>query len=175
MSQFFDIDKCQDYIETLSNRHKDVNHNVDGIKAFARNHSDSEMTDLKNFPGKNVVVIHTISGHRVGDRDDKAVQREMWIRFASYADNSTEDEIKAAQKRAEAIMFDFIGEMERKQEADLDADEDCGIMHYLRPEEFHWEEIEDEPWLLNHYGYDLLVPFRMNMPAFDQSKWRAEM
>lgn len=170
MAYQFDIDKIQDYVEQLCHRNVDLSHNVDGIKSFARFNSEEEMSALRSSAGKNVLVVASLSGRRVGDKDDKTLQREMVLRIVSYAENSTAEEIKAALKKAEQIMFDIMTEMEKQQEQDLD-DNACGIMHYLQPENFDWDEVEDQPWLINHYGWDLVVPFKVFMPKHNPDKW----
>lgn len=167
----FDLEKIQDYVKDLCHRHVDIKHDVDGLKSFARFHSDEEMSTLKNNAGPNIVVVAAINGRRVGDKDDRMLQREMILRIVSYAQNSTSEEIECALKKAEAIMFDLMTEMEKKQEDDIDGDATCGMMRYLRPEDFKWDPVEDQPWLINHYGYDLIVPFRVFMPKYDPAKW----
>ena len=169
----FDIDQIQDYIQSLCHRHKEIKHDVDGIKSFARFQSEEEMTSLRNNAGKNVVVVAAINGRRVGDKDERTLHREMILRIVSYAENNTAEEIKAALKTAEEIMFDLITEMEHQQEKDMDEDV-CGIMDKLQPENFSWEEVEDQPWLINHYGWDLTVPFKVYMPAHNAAKWEEE-
>lgn len=166
----FDIEQIQDYVRELCNRHKEINHDVDGIKSFARFHSDEEMTALRNNAGPNVVVVAGIRGKRTGEKDDRMLQRVMVLRIVSYAQNSTDEEVRAALKLSEQLVLDFITEMEKKQEDDADADV-CGIMQYLQPEYFSWEEVEDQPWLINHYGWDLEVPFKLFMPKRDPNKW----
>jgi hypothetical protein len=173
MAYQFDIDKIQDYIEQLCTRNKDVQHNQNGIKSFARFQSNEQVNELKKAAGKNIVVVGGIGGHRVGERDEKKLQREMILRFAVYAEKSgdVEGAKKDAIRKAEEIMLDFMTEMERQQENDFDNDDSCSIMHFLQPENFFWEEIEDQPWLLNHYGWDLTVPFKVYMPSHNPDKW----
>lgn len=167
----FDIDEQQNYVKTLCERNTDLNHNVDGNKSFARLKSDEEVTELRNSAGKNIVVVAAIRVKRVGAKEDYSLQVEMVLRVVSYAENITPDETGAARKRAWVIVLDLVTEMERQQEYDMDHDV-CGIMDKLQPEKFEWEEVEDEPWLVQHYGYDLTVPFKMFMPKHNPKKWR---
>jgi hypothetical protein len=173
MAYEFDIDKVQDYIESVAERNKNVGHNVNGVRSFARYHSDDQMIEIKKNAGKNIVVVVDTGGHRVGHKDDRMLQRELVLRFACYAEKNGDVAAakKAAITKAEEIMFDFMTEMELQQESDLDQDIPCGVMHYLQPENYSWQEITDQPWLLNHFGWDLTVPFRTYMPAHDAAKW----
>lgn len=171
MAYEFDIDKIQDFIEALCTSNTDVAHNVNGNKSFARFESDAQINEIKKAAGKNIVVVADINGRRVGDKDDRKLRREVVLRFAVYAVNNTEDAKKAAEKLSEEIMFDFMTRMEKQQEDDLDENIPCGVMHFLKPENFSWEKITDQPWLLNHYGWDLTVPFDVWMPAYNPAKW----
>lgn len=166
----FDIEQIQNYMSGLCTRHMELKHDVDGIKSYARFQSDEEMTALRNNAGKNIVVVASVTGRRVGHKDDKTLQREITLRIASYAENSSSDAIQLAVKTAEHIMLDFITEMERQQDADNDRDV-CGILKFLRPELITWEPVEDQPWLINHYGWDVTFPFKVFMPKHDPTKW----
>jgi hypothetical protein len=48
----------------------------------------------------------------------------------------------------------------------------CGAWQYLEPENINCEEIEDQPWFLNHYGFDLMLPFKTLAPAYNADNWR---
>lgn len=169
----FNIDGIQNYFESLAIAHVDVEHNRNGIKSFARLQSDAQINDIKKTAGKNIVVIVDITGKRIGDEDDKKLRREMIIRFSVYAEkNMNADESKTmALQKAENIMFDFMTAMEKTHDDDLEAGVDCGIMHFLKPENFSWQEIPSQPWLINHYGWDLTVPFEVYMPEYNADKW----
>lgn len=168
----FDINKIQDYLEGLSQRNKDVQHNVLGNKSFARFESGEAVAEIRKNAGKNIVVVASISGQRVGEKDDRILQREVVLRFAVFADKNIDatDGKKTALQKSEEIMFDFMTEMERQQEYDLDNDI-CSVMHGLQPQNFAWQEIEEQPWLINHYGWDLTVPFKVYMPKHNTAKW----
>lgn len=166
----FDIDQIQNYVEDLCHRNKVIQHGVDGIVSFARFQSEEEVTALRNSASENIVVVAAIRARRVGDRDDKMLQREMVLRVMNWAKNNTADEIKAAIKKAELMVFDIMTEMELQQEKDMDADV-CGVMDKLQPENFAWEEVEDQPWLINHYGWDLTIPFKVYMPKHKPENW----
>ncbi len=169
----FDIDEIQDYIKQLCIRHTDVQHGLNGQQSFARFHLEEEVNALRNSAGKCIVVVGNITGRRSGHRDDKTLQREITLRFAVYADMNGEIDAarNAAMRKAEEVMFDFMAEMEKKQEADFDEDTQCGLMNHLQSEGFNWEEIEDQPWLVHHYGWDLTIPFKVYMPAHNAAKW----
>jgi hypothetical protein len=157
----FDIDKIQDAVETMCHRHKLVLHDVEGNKSFARFQSYDQINEIKKAAGKNIVVVAGINMRRVGDKDDRVLQREMILRFACYAaaNGDVNTAKKVAIQKAESIMLDFMTFMEKSQEDDIDNDVECSIWKFLRPENFTCMEIEDQPWLINHYGWDLTIPF----------------
>jgi len=173
MAPDFDIEQIQDFLEGLSTKHKQVLHSNEQ-RCFVRFQSAEHMTEVKNRGGKNLVIVAAIGGRRVGHKDDRQIRREMVIRFACLAEKNT-DPVAAKRQAlasAEKIMMDFFTKMERQQEEDLDQD-NYGVMHYLDPENVSWEEIEDQPWFINHYGWDLIVPFRTFMPGYDEDSWNA--
>ncbi len=176
MAYKFNIDLVQDDVQRMCERHVEIRHNVDGIKSFARFQSGSQISEIKKNAGKTVVVVAAINGRRVGEKDDRMIQRDMILRIAVYAekDGNVEDAKKIAIQKSEEIMLDLVTQMEKSQEDDTDGDVACSMWRFLRPEEFSWEEIEDQPWLINHYGWDLTVPFRVYMPNYNADKWIAE-
>lgn len=168
----FDIDAALDFIERLCERHKEINHNAGGKKCFARGEETIEI--VRKNAGKVIVAVVSIDGHRIGEKDDQQLRREIVLRIAVYGEKGlgADDAKRGARKKAEEIMFDMWKEMERQQEVDLDEDNDCSIMRYLEPEAMAFEEIEDTPWLINHYGWDLTIPFKVFMPAHNAAKWK---
>lgn len=174
MAYEFDIEQLQQYIEKLCAFHKEIKHGSTR-RGFAWYQSMDHINDIKKAATKNIVVVAHMDGRRFGHKDDKMYAREIVLRFASYAPKNLE--VSAAKKEAEAtaerIMYDFMTRMEKQQEDDLDADA-YGPMHFLRPESFSWEPIEDQPWLINHYGFDLTIPFHHYMPAHNEGQWFTE-
>lgn len=171
MSASFDIEIVQDYLEQLCSRHTAIGHSVTK-RCFARFGSGEHIAEIKRAAGKVCVVVADISGRRTGHKDDQMFARQIVMRIAVYAETKGDAAAAraAAIKLADGITMDFMLRMEKQQEDDLEANE-FGPMHFLRPEEFTWEPIEDEPWLLNHYGNDLTIPFHHYMPAYDAGKW----
>ena len=170
MSYQFDIDDCLDYIEGLCRDHVEINHSVTN-RCFAR--GEEHIEAVRKNAGKIVVVVVSIDGRRHGIKDDQQLRREVVLRVAAYADAGVgvTDAKKRARKKAEEIMFDIWNKMEHQQELDLDGEEACSIMRFLEPEAMSFEEIE-APWLINHYGWDLTIPFKVYMPQYNAEKWR---
>jgi len=167
----FDIDEIQDYLEGLCTRHKEIRHSS-AKRSFARFQSNDHVNEIKKAASKICVIVGDIANNRVGHKDDLMVSRQITIRIAVYAElkgDATREKARAMQT-AERITMDMITRMEKQQDDDLENDV-YGPMHFLRPEEFSWEPIEDQPWLLNHYGYDVSIPFRHYTPAYDATKW----
>lgn len=115
MAYQFDIDSIQDFFEQLATSNADVKHNVNGNKSFARFESDAQVNEIRKAAGKNIVVVADTSGQRVGDKDDRKLRRELLLRFAVFSPDSKEESKKAAVKKAEEIMFDFMTAMEKRQ------------------------------------------------------------
>lgn len=164
----FNIETVQDFLEQLCREHALVQHEANGQRCFVRYQSQEHLGDVKNKGGKHLVLVIGFNGRRVGDKDDQRLRRDVVLRFAVYADKATDVNTarQTALNTAEEIMLDFVSRMEQEQQED-----DCGIMKDLEAEKISWEEIEDQPWLLNHYGWDLVIPFKSYMPAYDAAKW----
>jgi hypothetical protein len=174
MAYNFDIEKVQDDVQSMCERHVEIAHNVNGRKTFARFMSYEEVTEIKNKAADIVVVVVSFNGKRVGNKDDRMIQHEMVLRIVKFAPTigTVIDERNKAIKKAEEIMFDLWTEMEKREEDDIDTlDGECSFWRFLRPEEMNYEEIEDAPWLINHYGVDLHVIFRTSMPKHNAEKW----
>lgn len=167
----FSTEVVQDYLEQLSSQHKGVAHNVDGKRAFARFQTDEHITELRNKAAKTIVVVADISWRPTGEQDENLLQCEMIIRFSAMADKVENAAAKlAAMNKSEAIAMQFAARMKEQHLLDIEADE-CGPMHHLQPMSFVWEAIEEQPWLLNHYGWDMKLSFKTYMPQYDAAQW----
>jgi hypothetical protein len=51
-------------------------------------------------------------------------------------------------------------------------DDDCGILQYLLSEQMVFTPVEG-PVLEDHYGWEMVIPFSTNSPAYDATKWNA--
>lgn len=173
MAYDFDIEKIQDEVQSMCETHVEIAHNVNGRKTFARFESNDQVNDIKKSAGDIAVVVASVTARRVGQKDDRSLQREMILRivkFAASTGNVTASKNQAI-KKAEEILFDLWTKMEKKQEDDIDNDIACSLWRFLRCEDMFFEEVEDQPWLINHYGYDLHVIFRTPMPSYNPDKW----
>jgi hypothetical protein len=176
MSANINISKIQDYIEGLCVAHKLVAHTVEGKRCFARLDSNEHVMEIKREAGVNIVVVVDLSGRRIGDKEDYLQRKEITLRFACLADSElpVDTARNEAIDRAEKIMFDFVRRMELQQESDDDAGT-CGPMQFFMPEAISWVPIEDQPWLLQHFGWDLVVPFKFRLPNYNEDDWSADL
>lgn len=163
------IDELQDYLEGLCQSHEDIQHNVDSRRGFARFESDEHIRQIVNNATLVAVIVADYYGQRVGEIEEYRIRQVVQIRFVvkRIVGNSTPtDEINEAIKKAEQVMFDFIARMEKDF-----YDDDCGSLRGLEPDKITWDKVEDQPWLDDYYGWDLNIPLRSNLPAYDATKW----
>lgn len=166
MAEYY-VDEFQTYLEGLCEKHVDVQHNVGGIRTFARLMSDEEVNELTNHAGKNIVVVAAFYGRAHGHPDDQQLRQFVQLRFASFAERSTTVGINEALKKSFRIMWDFITRMKH----DIKTDDGCGEMNGLEFENLSWDEIPGQPWLENHFGWDLTIPFKSYQPQYDAAQW----
>lgn len=176
MSDYF-IDEIQDYLEVLCEDHKQVNHNMldtednKPFRSFARFESHEHISQLTNKAGKCVVIMVDCFGQRILHQDDDRVRQTLVIRFAVYKQSGEGNEtnsINEAIKKAMRIMFDFLNRIQN------DAAVMCEEVRDLEPDLATWDKIEDQPWLDSYYGWDLTIPYRGFMPAYDPTQWRSD-
>ncbi len=91
MSAAFDIDILQDFVEDLCTKNTDVQHTVGGLRCFARFQSNDHINEIRNNGGPNLVLVLGIGGRRVGSKEDYRLRRELGLRFACYASDSTSE------------------------------------------------------------------------------------
>lgn len=170
----FNIDVLQDYLQSLCESNKDVQHlkivapAVKAQHAFARFESEEHIAAIKNCGAKNIVVVADYYGQRVGDADDYRTRLTVQIRFAVRRLNGTgnvTEAINDAVTKAEDIMFQFIAKM------DKDFREGCNALEAMEPERITWDKIEEQPWLDDYYGWDLNLSFGSYMPPYDENDW----
>ncbi|MFL5788637.1 MAG: hypothetical protein ACJ748_11335 [Flavisolibacter sp.] len=161
------LDEMQDYLEDLCTKHIDIQHNTDGKRCFARFQSEEHIEEIEQSGGLNIVVIANYYGQRIGEIDEKKIRQVIKIRFASTATgaNDRTTAINNAVKKAESIMFDFMTKLQNDFEED-----DCGLLRFVDFEKMSWDAFEGD-WLASFYGFDLEVPFKSYMPAYDAAKW----
>ncbi|RYD85580.1 MAG: hypothetical protein EOP84_02065 [Verrucomicrobiaceae bacterium] len=144
--------------------------------------SDAHIEEIKRSGPPNIVCVVSAGGRRVGEKDDYTVRRELVLRFASFAPATGDQELHKQQaiNRSEKILMDFANRIERLYDEFFDGqlgddDLDCdNIAQYLEPDKISWREIEDQhiqPWLVNHYGWDLSIPIKAPMQQYDPAVW----
>jgi hypothetical protein len=168
------IDEVQDYLELKCELNKIVAHKkpIEGVtderRSFARFESDEHIGAIQSCASPVIVVVADYSGQRIGEVDDQQLRMTLQLRFCARKETGTGDETNAineAVKLAEKVMFQFLTQMEK------DFQEGCNALERLEPDKISWNKIEDQPWLDNYYGWDLNIPFRSYMPAYDASEW----
>lgn len=163
------IKTLQDYLEELSRQHVDVQHEVDGKTAFVRLESHAQVSGLRTKAGANLVVVLGCPGRAAGAQDPDRIKRDLVLRFASYATGTDPVMARsAAVLLSESIMFDFIAKLRE----DYLLDPVCGPLKELDLNNLLFEEMEDQPWFVNHFGWDLVIPFRTWYPKYNAAKWQ---
>lgn len=165
----FQFKDFEDYIEQLCRLHVDVAHEVDGQIAFSRLRSRTEVDQIINNAGKNIVILGRFSGRSIGEKQQKSMRQFAVIRFACFAENNDGDiseGIDNAIDKAWNIMMQFIAKMWEDYKAD-----DCGPLEGVEFQNMSWDEIDEPIYLEKHYGWDLSLPFRSTQPAYDAAKW----
>jgi hypothetical protein len=167
MAEYY-FDEFQDYLQTLCEKHVDVQHNVDGRSAFARLFSNEEMEALVNNASPNIVVVSSFFGRAAGSVDEQAMLQTVTIRFASNAAADGSAGINVAMAKAWQIMWDFIARMRQDIISGADG---CDELTGAQLQNMSWDEIRDAPFLENHYGWELTLPFKSYQPAYNAAKW----
>lgn len=161
----YTVDTFQDYVETLCERHTEVQHNVNGKRAFARFQSEEQLQQLATNAGKNIVVMTHFYGRAVGSIDEKALRLHASISFSSKAKNTTTAEIDGALQRAWNILWDFVARMRE----DAQNEENCGPLEGIELQNISFNPLD--PFLEFHHGWELIIPFKTTQPQYDAAKW----
>lgn len=163
----FQFKNFEDYLEQLCREHTDVQHEVDGKICFSRLRSETEVTEITNNAGENIVILGRFNGRSAGESQEAAIRQFAVIRFACYAAISGDAaSIDDAIDKAYEIMMQFIARFRKDYYED-----DCGPLGNFEFENMNWSEIDEPVYLENHYGWDLSMPFRTYQPAYDANKW----
>lgn len=168
MSDFL-FQNFEDYIEQLCREHTDVAHQVNKQVSFSRLRSNTEVNEIVNNAGRNIVILGRFNGRTIGDSDEALMRQFAVLRFASFADGNNGDisgGIDTAIDTAYQVMMQFIARMREDYR-----DDDCGPLAAVEFENLSWQEIDEPVYLENHYGWDLTLPFRSTQPAYDADKW----
>jgi hypothetical protein len=165
MAEYY-IDTFQDYLEGLCEVHKLVQHNVAGIRSFASFASDEEVQQLATNAGPNIVVVSHYSGRSFGESDAQQMRTTVGIRFASKSLSYNTADIEAALLTSWNIMWDFISRWRKDVH-----DDSCGALRGIELQNLNWDEIPDQPFLENHYGWELQVNFKSIQPQYDAAHW----
>lgn len=158
------IKEISDYLQQLCEQHAEVADSTTN-RAFCRYHDTEELAQLRNAASKNIVVVKSFFGRASGDYEDAGMKNTIVICFSSYAITVKSADIVAASEKAFTIMADFLVKMRQDFEYD-----DCAWLKGVDWNNVQFDEIE-QPWLQNHYGWDLVLPYRTVLPAYDANRW----
>lgn len=166
MAEYY-LEEFQDYLERLCEEHVEVAHNLDGCRSFSRLFTDDEVNAIGSGAGRNIVIVARYYGRAMGDATDERMLQTISIYFASYAVGSTAQAINCATSLAFRIMLDFVARFRQ----DLKGASYCDALTDLELKNISWDEIPDQPFLENHFGWELTLPFSSYMPAYNEDKW----
>jgi hypothetical protein len=162
MSTF--LKEASDYLQQLSELHVDVQHSAQNF-AFCRFKDQQQFSQLSLNASKNIIVVGSFSGRAIGSFEEETVKNLLQVRFSCYAKTVNSADITDAIEKALAILLDFW----RRMMADSNVD-DCAWMKGIEWENISFDDFE-QPWITNHYGWDLFIPYRTTLPQFDNKKW----
>lgn len=165
----FQFQNFEDYLEQLCMLNQDVLHNPPTQVSFSRLRSNGEINAIINNAGPNIVLLGRFNGRAVGDAQEQGMRQFAVLRFASKASlNNGEigEGIDIAIDTAFNIMMQFVAKMRKDY-----IDDDCGPLGLFEFENISWAEIDEPIYLESHYGWDLTIPFKSTMLAYDADKW----
>lgn len=158
------LKEVSDYLEDLSELHVDIMHSANNF-AFCRFKDQQQFNQLTLSASRNIIVVGSFNGRAIGTFEDEKVKNVLQVRFSSYAKTVSSADIILATEKALSILFDFWRRMMKDYN-----DDDCAWMKGIEWENISFDDIE-QPWLTNHYGWDLVIPYRTTLPEFNNAKW----
>lgn len=158
------LKEASDYLSTLAEKHKALLHGNDN-KAFCRYSDQSQFEALRMNASKNIVVVLSFFGNSDGDAEEACTKNTIVVRFSCYSKTVNSTEIIKASEKALEILLDFWSRMIKDLSEDF-----CAWLRNIFWEEIQIDEIQ-QPWLQNHYGWDMVIPFRSALPEYDADKW----
>lgn len=162
------LKEVQDKIAAYCAIHKELNDGMEN-KAFARLWSREQLDSIRTNASPNIVVVTSFRGRSFGGYDEKKMQQFIGLRFSCYAQpDDGESATEMALDKSYSIMLDFLVRMQKDYEED-----DCSWLKFVDFENISWDEIPEQPWLINHYGWDMILPFKTYLPAYDAARWSA--
>jgi hypothetical protein len=162
------IKEFTDYLAGLAALHKEIKDSTFN-RAFCRYQDNAQLEQLRMNASKNIMVIMNFFGRAAGEFDDAEVRPTIVIRFSSYAKTVSSADITIAEEKAFEILMDFWVRLRHDFEED-----NCLWLKFI-----DWQNIQfdtmDGPMLVNHYGWDLVIPYKTYLPAYDSTRWEAEV
>lgn len=164
------LTEIQNYFEDLAAKHVDVLDGTGGRRAFFRLQSMEQLDNIPNKLGPFLILVTQFNGRAVGEYDENMLQQRVQLRFAlrykiPTATGDMDSAIEAAMGDSYRVMLDFISRMKKDFTTD-----DCAWLKYVDFSGITWNEFMG-PWLENHYGWDLNIPFSTEFPDYNAAKW----
>ena len=169
MAEYY-FKEFEDYLKFLCINHKEVLHDDITNRAFIRFQSEEDVESIPNNAGKVLVIIDNFTGRAIGTLDEARLQQQVSLIFLVNVSSTTGNpyaDIEAALQKAIGILFDFYTRMAHDMQID-----DCGPLRFLVPEQMTFNPV-DGPVLENHYGWQMDLPFNLNAPAYNATKWNS--
>lgn len=157
----------QDYIGSLCMYHKLVQHGVGGRRSFFRFDNEEALAAIPNSAASPYVVVSEYKGRVHGEEGEK-LQETATLLFLSKAKsqvNGLSNEIERARTEAKGVLNDFISRLQ----FDYDNDTGCGMLQFLQADQMEYDAIGPVNQL--EYGWKLILPFRINTPAYNPLNW----
>lgn len=162
------IKPLQTYLRNLCIEHVLLMHVDDSNEVFVRLQTHEDVMSIPYNASNYFVIVDNLIGRAIGEFDDNRIRQELTMLFLKRAlTNNGEpyDNIETAQQEALEVMFDFYSRMKQDYYED-----DCGPLKNLLPEQMSFEPVEG-PVEEYHYGWLMTIPFDLNLPGYDASKW----
>lgn len=167
MAEYY-FKEFEDYLRTLCMLHKDVLHDDINNRAFIRFQSEEDIQSIPNNAGAVMVAVVNFTGRAIGSIEEEKLQQYagIWV-FVNISNTAGNvyAAIQAAMKKAMDVMFDFYTRMIKDSH-----DDNCGPLRFLQPEQMTFSPI-DGPINENAYGWEWNIPFKVNTPAYNATKW----
>jgi hypothetical protein len=165
MSTF--LKEASDYLQELAASHKDILHSESNF-AFCRFQDNNAFGKLSTSASKNIIVVAHYSGRASGQFEDAQVKTAISVRFSCYSKTVNSDDIVTSNEKALSILLDFWVKLRKDFEEAVD---NCPWMRWIEWENISFDEV-DNPWLINHYAWDLTIPYKTYLPEYDANKWQ---
>lgn len=165
------INDFQAIIKDLCTRHKEIRHHDQNNVAYIPFQSGEDLAQVVNSGASTLVLVARFYGRPAGpSADELQLKQFVQLRFACAAQPDAvlnySDVIAAAADKSFQIMLDFLAMFRQQQ-----LDDSCGPLAGIEIENASWQELPEQPYLVNSYGWDLSIPFKTDFPEHNADAW----